>query len=43
MIEYLESLGSNLDEMVMAGFSLGAQVVSQAGFHMKKKISLIVG
>ena len=43
MIGFLESLGSNVDKMTMAGHSLGAQLVGSAGFQTKNKIGLIVG
>lgn len=43
MIDYLESLGNNLNDMVLVGFSLGAQVVGLAGYQTKNQVGLVVG
>ena len=43
MIEFLESIGSDVNNMTMAGFSLGAQLVGSAGFQTKNKIGYIAG
>ena len=43
MIEFLQTLGTNINRMSLTGHSLGAHVIGLSGFHTTMKVGHIVG